>query len=568
MNNKFVSTLVNDSVNTQPKIEVNKTLANKKPSVKPKAKKVVKSKKHSGRKTFILKPVFDVFPISKFKALDMSTCYTLNGDFSYSSSGSKLLDCFFKLGGLLKGTEREILEYFVPAFNDNPVQAIMMMFYFRDIRKGQGMRQAFKHILKYLADNHPEYLAPVLDLVPFYGRWDDLWILLNTELEMDVLNLVAEQLNQDIEKIHLNELTSISLLAKWLPSLNAGKKSRKLAKKFAAVFGLTEREYRLTLSTLRSHLVLVETKMCDQLWKQINYSHVPSKAFKLYSKAFKRHDLDRFQDFLDRATSDDKKVRATAKVNAQAIFPYDIVRPLASDFFYMKGTTSYSSSAKYQAQIAQWNNLPDSGTNKNILCVLDVSGSMNGAPIAAALSLGIYTAERNTSKWKNLLYLFSSDCLLIQFKESDNLVDKLKAIARQRVHYGSTNIRAVFNHILDTAQKGKLSSEDMPETLVIISDMEFDPSEMYDSSRTQTMHKEMLAKFEKAGYNLPKLIFWNVSTKTNTTPVQYHESGTVLVSGYSPSIFNTLTGGAFNPLDAMNRVILSERYQPVKAALS
>ena len=185
---------------------------------------------------------------------------TENGAVGYRTTGKALLDLHFAVSSLRNVEEKEIVNRFVKAFYEDKCLAVKWLFFASDVREGMGERRLFRILLKYLAENHPQIAEAVVSLVPEYSRWDNLWYLLNTGLEGAVLALVKKQLAQDLQ--NMAEQKGVSLLAKWMPSINAtSEQTRQLAKQMANGLGMKNAEYRKALSSLREYLKIVETRI-------------------------------------------------------------------------------------------------------------------------------------------------------------------------------------------------------------------------------------------------------------------------------------------------------------------
>lgn len=478
---------------------------------------------------------------------------TSNGAVAHKTTHSHLVDLFATGGALRARTSADKIQLFSKAFAENPLVAMKILFYIRDIRGGQGERQTFRDIVKYLAFEQEETLRINLWAFPEYGRWDDLVHLLGTPVEDKVVELIHDRLVYDLKS------DTPSLLAKWLPSENASsKETKRLAKLLRNKLGLESKEYRKMLSTLRGRINLVETKMSSNDWFTIDYPKLPSKAGLKYRGAFYRHDESGYTSFIDGLK------KGTQKINAKTLFPYEIIhefKNFGSQRFGNHLNINYGVKADSDVLEAMWNNLPDYvGDNfTNALAVVDTSWSMNGQPAEVALSLGLYVAERNKGEFHNHFITFSGKPELQEIIGS-NLGEKLANMSK--AEWGmNTDIEAVFNLILDTAIEKSIPQDEMPSKLFIISDMQFDRA----SRNKKTIYKAMAEKFEDVGYVLPEIVFWNVNASSTQFPVTVNESGVALVSGCSPSIFkNLLAGKDMTPYAMMMDVIDTERYDLVR----
>ena len=491
-----------------------------------------------------------------------------NGAIGYRTSGKELLDLNFAVASLRGASEQEIIDKFTKAFFEDKILAMKWLFFARDVRGGLGERRLFRVILKSLIENNPEMIIPVINLIPEYGRYDDLWCLLdNQEAAKVVYNIVDEQLIEDLHNIKKNK--PISLLAKWMPSINASSaQTKKYAKQFCKVFGLAEREYRQILSRLRNYLDVVETKMSAKNWSEIKYEAVPSKANLIYSNAFLKNDEERRKEYLE------KLKKGETKINASTLYPHDIVHK------YSGGCCCLSN--KDATIEALWKALPDTVQGcGNTIVVADGSYSMTdnigGNTTVTALdvanALAIYFAEHSSGEFKDKYITFSERPQLVDFSKANSLHDKLQ-IALTYDECANTNIEKVFDLILTTAIKHNMRQEDMPKNVLIISDMEFDScatsgdSNMWRRNRPNQRLFEIIAqRYADAGYQLPRLLFWNVNSRTDTIPVKENELGVALVSGFSVNIVKMVMSNKLDPYECLLETLNSERYAPIEKAL-
>lgn len=498
------------------------------------------------------------------QSLDSNTV-TQNGAFAKSTTGSYLLD-FFANGAAYRGRPYEdILNLFKAAFKENPLYAIKALFYFRDVRGGQGERRIFRTIIQYLANSgNVELVASLIPHVPFFGRWDDLLVFEGTPLQAKAFQYFADQLKADYSAMD-NANASISLAGKWAPSENASSTStRLLAQVLRGYTGLDSRGYRKMLSTLREKIRVVERDMCAGEWENIDFSTVPSCASLLYRKAFSKRQPVRYSDFHA------KVKKGEVKINATALYPYDVIRPILNCGMHKVGDKYFpTANTAVQVDVLDnlWNALPDyMGENThNGLVVVDTSGSMsksNGLPIQVAVSLGIYFAERNKGMFKDYFVTFS-DVPKLQKINGANIVEKVANLVKTDWN-ASTNIRSVFNLILSRAVQEGLTQEDMPSSVYIISDMEFN---IATKNNDLSNFEAIRADYANAGFKMPKLVFWNVDSKTNQVAARKNDENVVLVSGCSPSILKHLLSGKedqkITPFDKMMETLDSERYSVV-----
>lgn len=455
-----------------------------------------------------------------FQAINNTTT-TTNGMSAYQSSLSANLDLFFVIG---TARGEDVWNVFAKAYQENPNLAVRILLWSRDIREGAGERQRFRDILMQMSrtEGYQELIVSVIKKIPEVGRWDDLFSLMNTEYESQALQIVAEGIkNGD------------GLAAKWSP------RKGPIAVKLREVMKLTPKGYRKTIVNLTK---VVEQQMCSGQWDKIEYSHVPSIASKIYRQAFRRHDENRYDQYLDAVINGEKKM------NASAIFPHQIVEPFLG--------YAYNLDAK-QAE-AQWKSLPNylEGVDERILTVCDVSGSMHGMPMNVSVGLGLYFSERLEGVFKDCIVTFSANPQFVKVK-GNTLIDRVNNLSR--ADWGmNTDIEAVFQKLLATAVREKVGVEHMPTKVLIISDMQFDQC---SRNTSETMFQMLERKYAEAGYEMPNLVFWNVASANNgNVPVTKNKQGVALVSGSSPSVVQSVLGGEIDPIKVMLKTVMKDRY--------
>lgn len=493
---------------------------------------------------------------------------TENGAVGYRTTGKELLDLNFGVASLRKAPDIDIIDKFVHAYFEDKMAATKWLFYARDAREGLGERRLFRVVMEEFADQATDVVKELIKLVPEYGRWDDLWCLLDGKLADDVVALVRTQLTEDFE--NMSNGKSISLLAKWMPSANASsEQTKKYAKILCKKFGETPRNYRKFLSQMRGYIDVVERKMSAKQWVDINYEAVPSRANLIYNSAFLRNDEDRRRAYLAALE------KGEAKINASVLFPHDIVH-------------KYGYTGRVDAALeGMWKALPDTVKGcGNTIVVADGSGSMSTrvgntdiSALEVANSLAIYFAERSSGEFKDKYITFSERPQLVDLSKGKNLREKL-AIARMHDEVANTNIEAVFDLILSTAVNNRMNQEDIPANILIVSDMEFDScatsgkpvsrSGWHMSSRvrpTDTLFETIAKKYAEHGYKLPRLVFWNVNSRTGTIPVKNNDLGVALVSGFSVNIVKMVMSNKTDPYECLLETLNSERYRAVEDAI-
>ena len=487
---------------------------------------------------------------------------TENGAATLKTTQSDCLDLFATIGALRRANEQEIITRFIRAFAENKDIAVKSLFFARDIRGGLGERKVFRVILNWLACNSPETVRKNLTFIAEYGRYDDLLSLFVTPVEKDALHFIKSQLEADISALENGE--EVSLLAKWLPSVNASNKNTVLmAKKIARYMDMDDATYRKTLVRLRAHIKIIENNLRERDYT-FDYEKQPSKAMFKYRQAFIRNDGERYNSFLNKVATGE------AKLNADTLAPYELVEPYLNWNYWCNDNNAFLKSITEEDKKtlnSTWESLPSFETKENALAIIDTSGSMymdsRPLPASVALSLGLYFAEHNTGHFKNHFIEFSSEPELIEIK-GDTFVDKLRYITTF-CKVADTNLEAVFDLVLKAAVKNNVPQAGLPSKLIIISDMEFNACVRGAGETNFNNAKE---KFEAAGYKLPEIIFWNVASRNRQQPVTKNEQGVALVSGCTPRLFSQVLNGsltALTPYEFMLEILGNERYDKIVA---
>ena len=484
--------------------------------------------------------------------------FTQNGALAHKSTGSKVYDLFALGAAFRDRSDEDCILLFKNAFEEDADLALKCLFYIRDCRGGQGERRFFRVCYKWLAEKYPDIAIKNLEQVSEFGRWDDLFCLIGTSIEKEIGELVKYQLKYDMSDAIDNK--AISLLGKWMPSENASSvKTKEKAIWIRKYLGMNSKQYRKMLSKLREQINVLEKLMSANRWDEIDFSKIPSKAGLIYRNAFARRDIlaERYKAFI----KSDK-----TKVNADVLYPYEIVREVFKEgkleYTFDEDMYTFSIDDTQRAAINKyWENQKDylNGASPSMMCVIDTSGSMYGNPINVAISLGLYCAERMTGPFANKYISFSSFPQLIE-TEGIDFVDKVYRIYKKNL-CEDTNIEAVFDLFLNTVLSGKAKAEDLPKTLVIISDMEINYMSYWSSTdETLTEMERIRKKWESYGLTLPRLVYWNVHAMNNN--ILDSGPNVTFVSGCSPILFKMVLTGK-QGFDLMLETLLSERYKKV-----
>jgi hypothetical protein len=490
---------------------------------------------------------------------------TWNGEDTLVSTGDYCLDLFGRGGSLRNTSANEKIKIFSKAYSENADLAMKLLFYIRDIRGGYGERDTFNTIITWLADEHPESVIKNIWAFMEYGRGKDLYSLVGTKAENEMWKFIKYKFEQDWENMKAGK--SISLLAKWLATPDASSaRTAGLGKLTAKKLGYnfkTMRDYKRKLREMRKYLDVTEVKMCANEWSNIAYSNVASQCLRKSRNAFIKHDNERFNTFLESVKSGE------TKMNTGTLTPVDVVSEvtkLVGDDF----ETFFDTSDSMKALETMWSNLED--VNKgNVLVMCDTSGSMYSGwgsvkPITVALAMTLYLAERNKGDLKNLFMTFSSSPN-IRHIQGDTLLEKLQSISQSAWGLG-TNLELAFSKLLDICTSNNLSSEDMPEAVVVVSDMQINQCTTceVDGDGKLLFYDRMSKRYANAGYKMPHLVFWNVNASSPSFIVKGGQAGASLVSGYSTNIFKQVIDSiGSSPMELMMKVIGSPRYENIIA---
>lgn len=509
---------------------------------------------------------------------------TENGAVGYASSGSKLVDFNFKAASYRMMDDEEVAKDFRAVYIEHPYLAVLMLFYLGDVRGGLGERKSFRACLKALAGFDPEVARKILPLVPFYTRWDNVFCLKGTALESQMVKMVYDQLIAENVAIDKDDKAfKFSLLAKWMPSVNTSSPaSRSLANWFIKQFNnfvpsdmpsiqFTPKAYRKILSKIRARINVLERSLCAGKWSEVDYEHVPSKANLRYAHAFSTHDPLRRDKYLAALSNGE------AKINSAACFPYDIVHAYLKDWSYYASDEGEQEKPELEAM---WASLPDyvKKQGSSTLVVADSSGSMESplhdstaTAMDVSMSLAFYFSQRCSGPYKDKFISFSNSPQFIDLSNAPKLHQKIQ-VFRENATCSNTDVEAVFDLILNAAVKDGLKQDEIPGSVLIISDMEFDTARMasarqwgeYPKTEPQeALFEHIASKYSAAGYKMPKLIFWNVCSRTCTVPLQESKSGLILMSGFSAAAAKMALSNATDPFSALADILTGSRYQPV-----
>jgi hypothetical protein len=488
----------------------------------------------------------------------MKTVLGHNQDLAYEHSENHLLEFFSKAGSLMikkqkatktrkgnyckvevptsyygEGTETTALTLFKTAWRGGDyLKCLQLMFNLRNPRGGNGNRSGFRQIVNWLANNYPDYIVTNIALIPKYGRWDDLYACYNTPGQTAAMMLWAQAItNQD------------GLACKW-----ADRKDKKLADFMGLEIGAFR---RLVVCGSKT----VEQQMCANEWEDIDHEHVPSVAMARYTNAFNRH-CPQFSTFKEEVKA------GTKEIKAGAVFPHDLVRTV------LNGDPEV---ADLQFKALPNFLLDDLGKTKKMFAIADVSGSMNSLvsgsirAVDVALSLALYCSDKigENNYFYRKFQIFSTDNIVIDWK-NNSFSGVVTATLENRIAQ-STDIYAALDRLRQEAVSNNVSKEDMIDTLLIVSDMQFDNKNdkndfdetaiggSYDSDYAGAVESAM-CRWEETGYNRPKIVYWNLCGYEGQQCTM-KDKNVCLVSGFSPSVLTGVLSGEMDPIKVMLRTI-------------
>ena len=462
---------------------------------------------------------------------------TANGMKARKTSANAVVDLFYNVGA---SRGKDVVPAFTAAFVQDKGLALRVAAWARDARGGAGERKVFRDILKYLEKTDLEACKALLNKVPELGRWDDIFVFESKEMKWEAYNMLGNALRE-----------KNGLAAKWTP------RKGPVALEIREFFGMSPKFYRKSLVELTK---VVETQMCAKEWDTINFSHVPSVAAARYKKAFNRNTPE-YAKYVAELMKPVAERSVEVKVNAGAVYPYDVLKGRINAY-----GVSFDKTELNLIQ-AQWDALPNFVGDANVLPLVDVSGSMTCSAgghgsksgltcLEVAVSLGLYLADKNTGKFKDTFLTFSGNPELLHLK--GNINQKIDQMVKS--HWAmDTNLHKAFAKILEVAVKGQVPQEEMPKMVLILSDMQFNQCVEFDDSAMQMIERSYTA----AGYEVPKVVFWNLNAAYGNTPVKFDKSGAALVSGFSPAVVKPLLSGdldGFTPESVMMKTIMEDRY--------
>jgi hypothetical protein len=536
----------------------------------------------------------------------------MKGSDVYSGSGNSLLDLSVLL---VRGADQQRIEpLFLQALKDNDEDAFVLAFQTRDIRGGKGERALFKMLFATALKARPQLALAVLDLVPEYGCWRDLFSMNIPQ----VLEMAANQLLADAK----SEDKPISLCAKWAPREG---KDTEGAKALAAVLfpeekRLSERlkRYRKLVAGLNRRLDTTEIKMCDRKFADIEPAKVPGLCLQKHMRAFLNEDLKRSQvlrnpDDKDRMDCREhfqehfkKAAEGKTKVNgSKTLYPHEVIKKLntLTSRAYQQAAPVQSvvepSVDERNALVAVWNGMVADakalGGLGRTIAMCDFSGSMQSSncgdtPYWVSMAMGLLISELTSAEFKDTFLTFDSNPMWQSLPQGD-IYTRMSSIGR--VGQGtSTDFQKAMDLVLATLKEKRVRPSEEPKDLIVITDMAWDQAIGSDMTSHYTGHSyrhvvktspwqthiQMIREaFKRAGEDMwgtpwtpPRIVIWNVAATCTDFHATADTEGVIMLSGWSPSLFKVLTeegARVQNPMEALRIILDSERYDLVRERL-
>ena len=488
---------------------------------------------------------------------------TENGALSHSTTGDLTLDYFSKAGTYRNRTEQEVAGDISAAWNENPEMALKTIFYLRSVtrktrgffetekvNKGQGVRDEFIKLVKWLENNHPETLYKNLWLIPVVGTWKDLWYDSAESKYVHYINPI--EVYKLVEKGLIDEYNR-GLLAKYLPRIRSKsnvKNERHIrlnnwAKGLCDYLGWSQTDYRKFKSNPENTAHLFQRVMCDGLWNNLDFSVISGKAlFNLMTlkgkdgkTVFQRHGLeDKYVEWL--------KTQPTAKFTG---YVYEL-------FKQVKGMLPLPQKITFDKQfdgLVELAKQDDGGLKGNVWCALDTSGSMgsivDGKDTSAydvCVSLGIFFSALNEGAFKDHVVMFDNTSRVLKLNGS--FTDKCLQIRNHSTAWGSTSVDSVFEEVVRVRKSNpNIPLEDFPSTYLIVSDMQFNPV----GGNTKTNYEAIVKKLDAVGLPKPNIIWWQVSNAYQDFTNKSDDDGVTLLSGFDGSTLQLILGGEMETVD-------------------
>ena len=459
-----------------------------------------------------------------------------------TSTNNANLDLFTQLvRGLNKN---DLINYLDKSWDLSKLKTLAIIFNCRDRLKGKKEKEISNYCILWLKQYHNNiYKKHILIYINEYGCWNDLnYIIKKSKNNNYEYKIFAEQLKKDKELLNNGE--NISLCSKWVISAN-NKKVIKIARHlFDDIKNYQERYRKEFITPLRKKLDIIETKLCNKTWDQIEYSKVPAKALSIYKKSFIRNDRDKYQLFLNDVSENKIKLKISG------LLPHEIIKK-----YYDSNLEDIDETLELE-----WRAFVDLYKNNDyfngIIPIVDVSGSMfdrssSVKPIYVSIALGLLISELNSGYLHNKIMTFSIIPVFINI-EGETLRDKIKSIVR-----APFGLNTNFLNIADLIISKSLSDTSfIYKKIICLTDMQFDAANSINENENRNIHNIFMNKFKNNNLEIPELIYWNLSGKYNNFPIDESYENTSIVSGFSEQLLTViLNNDKINPLSLMDQIL-------------
>lgn len=511
---------------------------------------------------------------------------TLNGALSYATSGSLLIDQFGHAGTFMN---RDIHAVFTDQENLNKedvLKALRFVFYLRlisrkimvnegfvteKVQNGQGLRdEAFKRFLWY-AVNNKDLLYKNLWLLPIVGSWKDLWTIMFYNKSLEV-NAFDNDVAFELMKQGLSYKEHSELIKKFMPRIKSKSKltterskiMNDLAKDFARHMGMSSKDYNKFKASGTAHDF--QKKMCGQMYDSINWSHIPGRALNLIanSKFLENHGLvEKYTEWL--------MTQPTVKYKG---YVYELAKPVTSYHgapVPLHTRVTIDKQFEGLVELAKQN---EGGIKGNVWCALDTSGSMS-SPVGngnisaydVCLSLGVFFSTLNEGAFHKNVIMFDNHSEVMQLEGT--FCEMVEKIRRGRTAWGGTNFMSVVDEIIRIRRANpSIPLEDYPQTLLVVSDMQFNPTRGGRNTNYEAMKVALYEVFPREFVDSMKFIWWNVNGRANNdVPATMDDGGCYLFSGFDGSVITMLLGGE-EKVDENGKKVALSMEEMVDAALS
>lgn len=489
-------------------------------------------------------------------AVSQHDTYTENGAVSHSTTGDGLLDYFSKAGTYKDRAIGDVYRDISKCWAESPKITMQMIFYLRmvtrqtkgflnsdAVQKGQGIRDEYRKAITWVAINHPEILYSNLWLMPLVGTWKDLW----HETLLDVLD--RDKVYELIQR-GMNDKYNAALIAKFLPKIRSKshvfnarhKKLNDFARGLCSRMGWTEKNYRQYKSAGEAHKF--QKDMCNNRWTDLNFKAIPGKA--LFSLVNHKGKKDK-KTTLERHNLEAKYLKwlDTQPVAKFTGYVYELLK--AAQVHGLSLSQKHTLDKQFDGLI-QLARKDRKGLTGNVWCALDTSGSMssglyehNVTPLQVCVALGIYFSTLNQGAFQDSVIMFDNTSKVLKLKGT--FTEKVAQVPHNAM--GGTNFQSVVDEIVRVRRTHpEIPIEEYPETLLVVSDMQFNCT-----GSTKTNYEAMMSKLQAVGLPNIKCVWWWVTGRGKDFPSTGLDEGVTMIGGFDGAIITNILGGETTTVD-------------------